>query len=78
MAMPKVTVSISDDIYGELVSLVPVRQRSRLINSALKKALHDKRKASAMAKMVELRKKTATFSTKDILRAVRDDRARQR
>ena len=76
--MPKVTVSMSDDVYGELVSLVPTRQRSRLINAALKKALHDKRKAGAMARMVALRKKTATFSTEDILRAVRDDRARQR
>jgi Arc/MetJ family transcription regulator len=72
--MPKVNVSLDEDVRDDLIRLVPPRKRSQVVNEALRKELFRRKRESAMETLQLLRKKTATLSGRDVLRAVRQDR----
>jgi hypothetical protein len=75
--MPKVNVSLDDDVRDDLVRLVPSRQRSRLVNDVLRQPLLDMKRERAMSRLTELRRRTATLGAGEILTALRKDRARR-
>ena len=76
--MVKVNVSLEEDVRDDLVRLVPPRKRSQVINEALRKELLRKKRESATEKLRLVRRRTATLSGREILGAVRSDRARGR
>ncbi len=76
--MVKVNVSLEDDVRDDLMRLVPPRKRSQVINEALRKELLRKKRESATEKLRLVRRRTATLSGREILGAVRSDRARGR
>ena len=76
--MVKVNVSLEEDVRDDLMRLVPPRKRSQVINEALRKELLRKKRESAMEKLRLVRRRTATLSGREILGAVRSDRARGR
>jgi hypothetical protein len=75
--MPKVNVSLDDDVGDDLLRLVPARRRSRLVNEILREALLGIKRERAMAWLTQLRQTTATLRAGEILAALRKDRARQ-
>ena len=72
--MPKVNVSLDEDVRDDLIRLVPPRKRSQVVNEALRKELLRRKRESAAETLQLLRKKTATLIGRDVLRAVREDR----
>ncbi len=76
--MVKVNVSLEEDVRDDLIRLVPPRKRSQVINEALRKELLRKKRESATEKLRLVRRRTATLSGREILGAVRSDRARGR
>ena len=72
--MPKVNVSLDEDVRDDLIRLVPPRKRSQVVNEALRKELLRRKRESATETLQLLRKKTATLIGRDVLRAVREDR----
>jgi len=74
--MRKVNVTLDDVIREELYRLVPPRKRSRVVNEALRKELLQMKRERAIDRLMELRKKTAKFSSREILETLRKDRAR--
>jgi Arc/MetJ family transcription regulator len=75
--MPKVNVSLDDDVRDDLVRLVPSRQRSRLVNEVLREALQAMKRERAMTRLTQLRQQTATLRAAEILAPLRKDRSRQ-
>ncbi len=76
--MPKVNFMIDEAVQEELRKMVPSRQRSKLVNEAIKKELLRINRAEAFRELVHLRKKTATFSAREIDTALKADRERLR
>jgi len=74
--MPKVNFILDEDVREELVRIIPRRQRSRLVNEAIKKELLRMKRAQALSKLLDLRKKSATFSAREIQEALGKDRSR--
>lgn len=74
--MPKVNLSLEAEVREELDRLVPARQRSRVVNQILREALLRMRRKRAMDRLMQLRRRSATLSSQEIVRAVRKDRAR--
>lgn len=74
--MRKVNFTLADDVREELYRLVPPRKRSRVVNEALRKELLQMKREQAIDRLMELRKKTAKFTSREILEALRKDRAR--
>jgi len=74
--MPKVNFILDEDVREELVRIIPRGQRSRLVNEAIKKELLRMKRAQALSKLLDLRKKSATFSAREIQEALRKDRSR--
>lgn len=72
--MPKVNVSLDEDVRDDLIRLVPPRKRSQVVNEALRRELLRRKRESAAETLQLLRKKTATLIGRDVLRAVREDR----
>ena len=76
--MPKINISLDEDVHSALISLVPVRTRSRVINEALRKELLHRRRQSAVQRLLQPRDRSGTLgSASDLLAAVRADRRRQ-
>jgi len=75
--MPKINISLDEDVHSALIRLVPVRTRSRVINEALRKELLHRRRQSAVQRLLELRKRSATLGSAELLATVRADRGRQ-
>lgn len=71
--MPKVNVSLGEDVHDDLLRLIPARKRGQVINIALRKELLRRKRETATEALQLLRKKTATLSGRDVLRAVRED-----
>lgn len=71
--MPKVNVSLDEDVHDDLLRLIPARKRGQVINIALRKELLRRKRETATEALQLLRKKTATLSRRDVLRAVRED-----
>jgi hypothetical protein len=74
--MGKMNVSLDDAVQYDLQRLIPARQRSLVINEALRKELLRRKRSAATERLIELRKRTAKFSEKAILSDLRRDRAR--
>jgi metal-responsive CopG/Arc/MetJ family transcriptional regulator len=75
-AMAKLNVSIDDQLREELFRLVPPRRRSQVVNEALRHELLRRKRQHATEVVHRLRKRSATFSGKDIVDAVRRGRER--
>lgn len=74
--MAKLNVSIDDRLREELFKLVPPRRRSQVVNEALRNELLRRKRQHATEVIRRLRKRSATFSGKEILAAVRKERVR--
>jgi len=74
--MPKLNVSIDENIREELFKLVPPRRRSQVVNEALRKELLHRKREQATEAVRRLRKRSATMTSGEILAAVRRDRTR--
>ena len=74
--MAKLNVSIDDQLRDELFKLVPPRRRSQVVNEALRNELLRRRRQHATDAIHRLRQRSATLSGKEILDAVRKERAR--
>lgn len=74
--MAKLNVSIDDRLRDELFRLVPPRRRSQVVNEALQNELLRRKRRQAAEAVQQLRKRSATLSGKEIVQAVRRDRAR--
>lgn len=72
--MPRVSVTLDSEVWQELVRLVPSRQRSRMVNEALRKELLRRKRDLAMQQLLRLREKTATLTSRDITAALQRDR----
>lgn len=75
--MAKVTVTLDAEVQADLMKLVPPRNRSRVINEALRKELLHQKKSAAMAALTRLRKVTGTFTADEIVSTLRKDRGRR-
>jgi len=74
--MAKLNVSIDDRLRDELFRLVPPRRRSQVVNEALQNELLRRKRRHATEVVHRLRKRSATLTGKEIVDAVRRDRAR--
>lgn len=74
--MGKMNVSLDEDIQRDLQQLIPARKRSLVINDALRKELLRRKRLTATERLLELRKRTARLSEKEILSILRSDRTR--
>ena len=73
--MVKMNISIDEELREELFRLVPPRRRRQMVNEALWKELLHRKREQATKQLQELRKRTATLSGKEILTALKRDRA---
>lgn len=72
--MPKVNFIIEEAVQRELRKMVPIRQRSKLVNEAIKKELLLINRAAAFRALLHLRKKTARFSSREIDASLKAER----
>jgi len=72
--MAKMNISIDEEVREELFRLVPPRQRSQVVNEALRKELLHRKREQAIKRLQELRKGSAKLSSKEIVAAVKRDR----
>lgn len=72
--MAKMNISIDEKVREELFRLVPPRRRSQVVNEALRKELLHRKREQANKRLHELRKRSATLSSKEIVTAVKRDR----
>lgn len=74
--MPKVNFILEEGVREDLIKMVPRRQRSKLVNEAIKKELLRIKRAAALSRLIDLRKRTATLSADEIEASLRKDRKR--
>lgn len=74
--MPKMNVSIDEDVREDLLKLVPARKRSQVINEALRKELLRRKRETARKQIQLLRTRSATLKSEEIVAVVRRDRRR--
>jgi Arc/MetJ-type ribon-helix-helix transcriptional regulator len=72
----KVNIVLDDDVKSELERLVESGMRSRVINTALRQELQSIRRQQASKRVDELRGKTKSVSSSEIVKLVRRDRGR--
>jgi Arc/MetJ-type ribon-helix-helix transcriptional regulator len=72
----KVNVVLDDDVKADLDRLVESGKRSRVINDALRRAIHLMSRRAAGARLDKIRTTTKSVATADIVRLVRRDRGR--
>lgn len=72
----RINVMIDADTWGFL-GRIPAGERSRAINEALRAWATKRRRGDAAREMDALRAQMPKISTADIVRWVRDDRARE-
>jgi hypothetical protein len=75
-AMAKVNFILDEDVQAELNALVPARKRSRVVNEALRRELLRRRREVAHERLKEIRRKIEPMGEREIVEAVRRDRAR--
>ena len=73
-AMVKMNISIDEEVRKKLFRLLPPRRRSQVVNEALRKELRHRKREQAAKQLQELRKRSATLSSKEIVSAVIRDR----
>lgn len=74
--MAKLNVSIDDRLKDELFQLVPPHRLNQVVDEALRHELLQWKRQQATDVVRCLRKRSATLSGKEIVEAVRRDRAR--
>lgn len=74
--MGKLNVSLQEDVHQDLLKLVPARKRSEVINEALRKELLYRKRELAAARIKQLRQRSATLNSREIVEVVRKDRSR--
>ncbi len=74
--MPKMNVSIDEDVREDLLKLVPARKRSQVINEALRKELLRRKRETARKQIQQLRTRSAKLKSEEIVALVRRDRRR--
>jgi metal-responsive CopG/Arc/MetJ family transcriptional regulator len=74
--MGKLNVSLQEDVHQDLLKLVPARKRSEVINEALRKELLHRKRELAAARIKQLRQRSATLNSREIVEVVRKDRSR--
>jgi hypothetical protein len=74
--VPKVSFILDHDVQEEMIRLIPPRKRSRVVNEALRRELLLRKRAFATERLREIREKIGTMSGREIVDAVRKDRAR--
>jgi len=74
--MGKVNFILDEDVQQELTRLVPPRKRSRVVNEALRRELLRRRREMAHKRLGALRKEIEPMAEREIVEAVRKDRAR--
>jgi hypothetical protein len=72
--MAKMNISIDEEVREELFRLVPPRRRSQVVNEALWKELLHRKREQATKKLQEIRKRSATLTSKEIVEALKRDR----
>jgi predicted transcriptional regulator len=72
----KVNIVLDEDVKAELERLVESGMRSRIINKALRQELQSIRRQQASKRIDELRGKTKSVSSSEIVKLVRRDRGR--
>jgi len=72
----KLNFMISEDVALELEKLVPPRQRSRVVNEALKKELDSIRRRQLTEELNRLRELSPQLTTPEIVSILRRDRKR--
>jgi hypothetical protein len=72
----RINIMIDDDTWG-LLGRIPAGERSRVINDALRAWAAKRRRGDAAREMDALRAQLPKISTAEIVRWVRDDRARE-
>jgi len=72
----KLNFMISEDVALELDKLVPPRQRSRVVNEALKKELDSIRHRQLTEELNRLRELSPRLTTPEIVSILRRDRKR--
>jgi predicted CopG family antitoxin len=71
----RINVMIDDDTW-RLLGRVPVGERSRAINDALRAWVTRRRRSDAMREMEALRIQLPKISTEEVTRWIREDRER--
>jgi len=74
--MAKMNISIDEDVREELFRLVPPRRRSQVVNEALRKELLHRKREHAAKQLQELRQRSATLTSKEIVDVLKQDRTR--
>ncbi len=74
--MAKMNISIDEEVREELFRLVPPRRRSQVINEALRKELLHRKREHATKQLQELRQRSATLTSKEIVDVLKRDRTR--
>lgn len=74
--MGKVNFILDEDVEQELTRLVPPRKRSRVVNEALRRELLRRQRQVAHERLGALRKQIEPMAEREIVAAVRRDRAR--
>ncbi len=70
----KINFMINDDIRKEFEELVPPGVRSKVVNEALRKELITIKRRQLTEKLLSIRAKSPSLSTKEIVQAVKKDR----
>lgn len=71
----RINVMIDDDTWG-LLARVPIGERSRAINEALRAWIARRRRQDAIREMKALRAQLPKVSTDEVVRWIREDRER--
>lgn len=72
--MAKMNISIDEEVREELFRLVPPRRRSQVVNEALRKELLHRKREQAIKQLQELRQRSATLTSKEIVDVLKRDR----
>lgn len=74
--MGKVNFILDEAVQEELKMVVPPRQRSKMVNEAIKKELLRIKRRSASEKLLLIREKTAKYNSSEINAQLEKDRKR--
>ncbi len=74
--MAKMNISIDEEVREELFRLVPPRRRSQVVNEALRKELLHRKREQVTKQLQELRQRSATLTSKEIIDVLKQDRTR--
>ncbi|GJL67138.1 MAG: hypothetical protein NPIRA05_21090 [Nitrospirales bacterium] len=74
--MRKVNRPFQEDGHEALSKLIPARKRSDVLNEALRQEMLHRQRELAAARIKQLRKRSATLTGHEIMKAIRNDRSK--